>query len=151
MDLLSGSGDTSVWHDLVRRILSWFPTFADIRVLESIQSASSFDPNAVSVEQVMKWYNHFQDTKFVQEREKIRTLLEKQMSYSGSSQYLDVLARGAIWDSLSFTGMDLDSTTRYMKLYTQDMDKKIQSVLNIVPTADLQNKARETLRTLIGK
>lgn len=99
----------------------------------------------------MKWYNRFQDTKFIQEREKIRLLLEDHITTGSGRAYLDVLARGALWDSLSSSGVKLDSSLHYMKLYTQDMDKKIQSVLNVVPTAELQNKARETLRSIIGK
>jgi hypothetical protein len=136
------------WHDIVRSILKYIPGFQDIRVLEDILEASTSISTDVSVDGVMRWYQRFQDTKFVQERENIRALLEQSVqTQSGASRYLETLARSALWDRMSFSGMELKSADTYINTYAKEVDKTLQGVLRVVPASELQNKARETLRS----
>ncbi len=64
-------------------------------------------------------------------------------------EYLDVLARASIWDSLASSGVTLESTKILLRSYTNNMDSRIKNVLNVIPVKELETKARETLRTLI--
>ncbi len=97
-----------------------------------------------------EWYQHFQDTKFVQERENIRLLFLKGLEKSdNTSAYLESFARSAIWDSLAFSGMSLQSTDVLITRYSASFDERIKNVLNIIPVKELESKARETLRSLI--
>jgi hypothetical protein len=75
----------------------------------------------------MHWYQHLQDTKFIQERESIRILLEKEFqNQSSGSIYIEALARSALWDRMSFSGMELKSADMYINMYAKEVDKKIQ-------------------------
>jgi len=59
-------------------------------------------------EQFLGIYQKIQDTKFVQEREKLRTYIGSHSEALGlNSEQLQVLTRGAVWDQLSFSGMTL--------------------------------------------
>lgn len=98
-------------------------------------------------EYVLKWYQRFQDTDFVEQRENIRTTLVH--TWTHGDEMIDVLARGALWDRMSFSGMTLKGTDALIGQYIDTLDAKIQGVLNVVPAAELQNKAKETLRNLM--
>lgn len=62
---------------------------------------------------------------------------------------IDTMVRGAIWDKMSYSGVTLGAADTLIKQYTDTLDTQVRSVLNVVPVSELQNKARETLRTLI--
>jgi len=149
LSLLSGTKEyATYWHDIVRSILKYIPGFQDIRGLEDILRASTAISTDISVDGVMRWYQRFQDTKFVQERENIRILLQNQVAAGSSgSIYLETLARSALWDRMSFSGMDLKSADTYINTYAKEVDKTLQGVLRVVPASELQSKARETLRS----
>lgn len=132
----------------VRWILSFFDSFRDIKIIESIEGASLEDTMTnIPKEYLLKWYQRFQDKNLVQQRENIRKLVIH--TWTSWDDYIDAIARGAIWDKMSFSGMTLQSTDALIGTYAKNIDAKIQWVLNVVPVSELQNKAKETLRTLL--
>ncbi len=103
-------------------------------------------PDAV----LLEWYQRFQDKKFIQERENLRLLISERIKTSTDlSPYIESFARGALWDSMSFSGMNLESAKTLLESYTESLDERIKNVLNVVPISDLESKARETLRSLV--
>lgn len=99
---------------------------------------------------LLEWYQRFQDKKFVQERENIRLLLSERIQNNQNlTPYIESIARGALWDSMAFSGINLDSTKTLLESYSRNMDERIRNVINVVPVSELQSKARETLRSLI--
>ena len=63
--------------------------------------------------------------------------------------FLEVFARGAIWDSTAFSGMTLKSANILVQEYANTIDSRIKNVLNMVPVNELEFKAKETLRSLL--
>jgi hypothetical protein len=151
LERLNGTfGLGSFWDGFVRFFLKQIPLFSDIRLMEQIRWIWKYTPESISIEDAMHWYQHLQDTKFIQERESIRILLEKEFqNQSSGSIYIEALARSALWDRMSFSGMELKSADIYINMYAKEVDKKIQWVLRVIPASELQNKARETLRSLL--
>lgn len=71
--LLAGKSSMhSVWDSFVRWILSFFSPFDGIGVLSAISSGNISDIANMPQMLVMKWYQAFQSTDFVQERDQFR-------------------------------------------------------------------------------
>ncbi len=99
---------------------------------------------------LLEVYQHFQDSKFVQERDAIRMkLIESFNKAKDPSPFIDALSRSAIWDTISFSWMSLSWANLIINEYTSKIDARIKNVLNIVPVKELESKAKETLRNLI--
>jgi hypothetical protein len=95
-------------------------------------------------------YQKLQDTKFVQERDKLRAYITSQSDVIWlDGDYIQTFTRGAIWDQLSFSGVTLAWAEGMITNYTKTLDTQMQSVMRLIPVWDLENKARETLRQLI--
>lgn len=137
----------NIWDRFVRWILSFFSAFKDIKILESLGNMDAKNMVDIPKEYILKWYQRFQDTKFVQERENIRTLITK--TWTSWDTYIDAIARGALWDKMNFSWMTLKSADTLIGTYAKTIDTKIQWVLNVVPVPELQSKAKETLRSLL--
>jgi hypothetical protein len=149
--LLSGSSEVSSYYDrLIRWILSLMPGFGDIRIFESIQDLSLDRTQDITEENLLRAYQYVQDKKFVQERERIRTLLiERWRASNKGSVYLESLGRGALWDSIGFSGMTLESANALGREYAKTLNQNIDTVLGVIPLRDLDTRARETLRSLV--
>jgi FecR protein len=149
--LLSGWSEVSSYYDrLIRWILSLMPGFGDIRIFESIQDLSLDRAQDITEENLLRAYQYVQDKKFVQERERIRTLLiEKWKASNKGSIYLESLGRGALWDSIGFSGMTLESANTLGREYAKTLNQNIDTVLGVIPLRDLDTRARETLRSLV--
>jgi hypothetical protein len=136
-----------IWDRFVRWLLSFFDGFRDIQVLESLQNIDTNKLWSIPKEYILKWYQRFQNIEFVEEREKIRTIITK--TWTEWDDYIDAIARGAIWDKMSFSGLTLGSADELARRYAKTLDSSIEWVLKVVPISDLENKAKETLRTLM--
>ena len=112
----------------MRWILSFIPTFDDLAVLESLLSeVPGLENIEIPTEQILSVYQKFQDTYFVQEREKIRTYIESQSgSLALPTEYIQTFTRGAIWDSMSYSGMTLSGAEGMMKSYTKSLDAQLR-------------------------
>jgi len=150
LDKLSGK-TWGLWDSFVRWILSFIPTFADLAILESLLSeVPGFENITIPKEKILALYQKIQDTKFVQERDKIRTYIRSQSESLGfDDSYLQTFTRGAIWDQVSFSGMTLQGAEYMVQDYTKTLGAQVQSVMRSIPTGELNTKARETLRQLI--
>lgn len=142
---------TNIWDRFVRWVLSFIPLFDQIKHFELLLSdTASFGELHIPKQQILGIYQKLQDTKFVQEREKIRTYI---YNNSGSVQlgweYFDTFARGAVWDTISFTWLTLTWAEKLLDDYTSTLDTQIQSVIRVIPISELENKARETFREMI--
>ena len=69
------SGIRALWEKIVSSMLSWFPGFGDISLYQSLQN-QDIVPN-IPTEKLLEIYQRFQDTKFVQERDRIREIIAK--------------------------------------------------------------------------
>ncbi len=98
--LLAGkSSMLGVWDDFVRWILSWFAPFHDISVFAVISSGDISNIVNIPEAMVMKWYQAFQSTDFVQERDQFRgAILSIQDRFTNGDQIIESLTRGAMWD-----------------------------------------------------
>ncbi len=122
LDILREARGVYDWF--VRWILSFFGAFRDIQVVESLEKAISGSTIEIPREYALKWYQRFQDTDFVEQRENIRATLIH--TWTHGDEMIDTLARGAIWDRISFSGMTLQSTDALIKQYITSLDTKIQ-------------------------
>jgi hypothetical protein len=78
LDKLSGK-TSNIWDRFVRWILSFVPTFAELELLESLLSeVPGLENIKIPKEQLLGMYQKLQDTKFVQERDKVRTYISSQ-------------------------------------------------------------------------
>ena len=72
-DLLAGAAHIgNIWDRFVRWILSFFSSFDSISVISSISSGDLANIANMPQAMVMKWYQSFQSTDFVQERDQFR-------------------------------------------------------------------------------
>lgn len=145
LGLLKQAG--SIWDRFVRWVLSFFGAFQDIQILETLSNPDGSKVMNMPKEYLLKWYQRFQDGQFIEERENIRAIVAK--TWNGWDEYIDAIARGAIWDKISFSGMTLESSDALITTYTKKLDDAAKWVLKVVPVSDLQNKAKETLRNLL--
>jgi hypothetical protein len=70
-------------------------------------------------------------------------------TWNGWDEYIDAIARGAIWDKISFSGMMLESSDALISSYAKKLDESAKWVLKVVPISELETKAKETLRSLL--
>lgn len=150
INILSGQS-SNYWDRFVRWILSFIPKFDELSILESLVLKKwSLNDLDISKEHILSIYQKLQDTKFVQERDSLRSYLEsKWTSIWMSSDQFQVFTRGALWDAITFSGITLQWADSMVKDYTKTLDAQIQSVMRVVPVGELDSKARETLRQLI--
>ncbi len=85
---------TTLWNKFVRYVLSFFPTFDDIDDFSRLASFSPDDLSNISNESLLRWYQYFQDKKFVQERENIRKIFQARIQTTKElTPYLETFAR----------------------------------------------------------
>lgn len=98
----------------------------------------------------MRLYQGFQDTNFIQQRDKIRAYIQtrsENLNFSG--ELLQTFTRGAVWDAITFSGVTLSGTNAFLQKSKVDLSTKMQNVLDVVEFQDLELKAKETLRNLV--
>jgi hypothetical protein len=150
VDMLSGKS-WGLADQFVRWLLSFLPTFSDLAVLEWLLSdVPGFDQVKIPKEKILGLYQKLQDTKFVQERDRIRIYIEREKSTLAlGEEYIQTLTRSAIWDQMASSGIILDGAASMVDEYKQTLDTQLQWVLKVIPVRDLESKARETLRQLV--
>jgi hypothetical protein len=149
LDYFSESSRT-LWWRFVAFILSWFDAFRNIELYKNLSQNSLASLSDMPEKYLLEVYQHFQDSKFVQERDAIRMkLIESFKKAKDPSPFIDALSRSAIWDTISFSWMSLSWANLIITEYTSKIDARIKNVLNIVPVKELESKAKETLRNLI--
>jgi hypothetical protein len=140
----------SLWGWFVQNIVSKMEAFKSLQVIQMIQSENSTAVIDIPEKYILEWYQHFQDKKFVQEREAIRTLFSENFKdLKNPSPYIESLARWAIWDRIAFSGMSLNSANQLIDEYSTLLDARIKNVLKAIPINELEQKSKETLRTLL--
>lgn len=150
VDVLSGKS-WGLWDRFVRWILSFVPTFDDLALLQSLVGDIPWLENIeIPREQFMRVYQKLQDTKFVQERDTLRSYIAGHSGSLGfSTDDMETFLRGAVWDSLSSSGMTLDGAQALFQDYSANLSTQVQWVLRVVPLRDLESRAQETLRQLV--
>ena len=118
--LLAGTDAAfGLWDKFVRWILSPFSTFQDIQVFESIQSGI-IEGVTIPQDILMKWYQSFQSTDFIQERDRMRgTIISLKDTFTNGDQIIENLTRGAIWDVTVASGMTLANTQSLLEAYAK--------------------------------
>lgn len=117
---------------MVGSILAQFPAFSDIPLYKDILQKSSSDIwNTVAPEKILGLYQQFQDKKFVQERDWLRGILQKDISqFKNQKEYLNMLLNASIWDAMSFSGVELKNTRALLENPLGTFDSTVSNALN---------------------
>jgi len=117
---------------LVASILAHFPAFSDIPLYKDILQKSSLNAwSTVAPEKVLGLYQQFQDKKFVQERDWLRGILKKDISkFKNQNEYLNMLINASIWDTMSFSGLELKNTHTLLENPLGTLDNTVSNALN---------------------
>ncbi len=70
--LVGKSSIVNIWDRFVRWILSWFSAFRDIDIITAMNIGDISYLKNLPQNTIMKWYQTFQSTDFVQERDTFR-------------------------------------------------------------------------------
>lgn len=127
VDVLSGKSG-GLLDRFVRWILTFIPTFDDLALLQSLTAdIPGLENLEIPREQFMRIYQKLQDTKFVQERDALRTYIQNHTeSLDFSPADMETFLRGALWDSLSFSGMTLEGAQGLFQDYSQNLSTQVQ-------------------------
>ena len=107
----SSGGVFDMWDRFMRWVLSFFPGFDAIPTLSAISSDNISDMANLPVSTVMRWYQSFQSTDFVQERDQFRgVIISLSDNFTNGDQIIESLTRGAIWDMMVSSGTTLQNT-----------------------------------------
>jgi hypothetical protein len=107
----SSGGIFDLWDRFMRWVLSFFSGFDAIRTLSVINSGNISDIGGLSQATVMRWYQSFQSTDFVQERDQFRgVIISLRDQFTGGDQIIESLTRGAMWDMMASSGASLQHT-----------------------------------------
>ncbi len=110
--LLAGKSEVSnIWDRFVRWMLSFFSGFDSISVLSTISSGNITGMADIPSALVMRWYQSFQSTDFVQERDQFRgAIVSLRDDFTNGDQIIESLTRGAMWDMIVSSGATLQNT-----------------------------------------
>ena len=107
----SSGGIFDLWDRFMRWVLSFFPSFDAIPTLSAISSGDFANMTGISQTSMMRWYQSFQSTDFVQERDQFRgAIVSISDQLTNGDQIIESLTRGAMWDMLASTGTTLQNT-----------------------------------------
>ena len=107
----SSGGVFDMWDRFMRWVLSFFPGFDAIPTLSAISSGNISDMANLPVSTVMRWYQSFQSTDFVQERDQFRgVIISLSDNFTNGDQIIESLTRGAMWDMMVSSGTTLQNT-----------------------------------------
>lgn len=107
----SSGGIFDLWDRFMRWVLSFFPSFDGIPTLSAISSGDLANMTGISQTSMMRWYQSFQSTDFVQERDQFRgAIISIRDQLTNGDQVIESLTRGAMWDMLASTGATLQNT-----------------------------------------
>jgi FecR protein len=135
----STGGIFDLWDRLMRWILSFFSGFDAIRVLSSIHTGDLTNMTNMPQATLMKWYQSFQSTDFVQERDQFRwAIISLESQLPGGDHLIESLTRGAMWDMMSSSGATLQNTRWLLDTYARKtgttLDMLISGAKNIDPS-----------------
>lgn len=110
--LLTGNPNmATIWDRFVRWVLSFFRGFDSIATLSVISSGNLTNIANISQASMMRWYQAFQSTDFVQERDQFRgAIVALRDQLTGGDRIIESLTRGAMRDMLASTGATLQNT-----------------------------------------
>ncbi|MBC7503707.1 FecR domain-containing protein [Candidatus Gracilibacteria bacterium] len=136
--LLTGKSDMSnIWDQFVRWILSFFSGFDSISLFSAIASGNISDIANLPTTLVTRWYQSFQSTDFVQERDQLRgVIISLRDNIINGDQIIESLTRGAMWDIVSSSGMTLQYTKQLLDTYAQDTGTTLDQLIGVVKKID---------------
>lgn len=83
-----------IWGRFVQSILSWFDAFHGLDIMSALNQDNIGAMANIPTKYLLEWYQHFQDTKFVQQRESIRMMISEASKNAGTPiPYIESLAR----------------------------------------------------------
>ncbi|MBC7498513.1 FecR domain-containing protein [Candidatus Gracilibacteria bacterium] len=127
----STGGIFDLWDRFVRWILSFFSGFDAIRTLSVISSGNISDIGGLSQATVMRWYQSFQSTDFVQERDQFRgVIISLRDQFTGGDQIIESLTRGAMWDMMSASGAPLQNSKGLLDTYAKKTGTTLDSLIS---------------------
>jgi FecR protein len=108
----SSGGIFDIWDRFVRWILSFFSGFDSISTLSAISSGDIARIADLPQATVMRWYQTFQSTDFVQERDQFRgAIVSLRDKFTRGDQIIESLMRGSLWDMMAHSGASLQYTS----------------------------------------
>jgi FecR protein len=133
----SSGGIFDLWDRFVRWILSFFPSFEAITTLSAISSWDLENMTGISLSSMMRWYQSFQSTDFVQERDQFRgAIVSIRGQLTNGDQIIESLTRGAMWDMMSASGLTLTNTRGLLDTYAKKTGTTLDSLISRIKTLD---------------
>jgi hypothetical protein len=127
----SSGGVFDMWDRFMRWVLSFFPGFDAIPTLSAISSGNISDMANLPVSTVMRWYQSFQSTDFVQERDQFRgVIVSLQSKLTGGDQIIESLTRGAMWDMMVSSGTTLENTRGLLDTYARKTGTTLDTLIS---------------------
>jgi FecR protein len=129
--LAHSSGDIfDIWDRFVRWILSFFSGFDSIATLSAIHSGDMSRISELPLSTVMRWYQTFQSTDFVQERDQFRgAIVSLRDKFTRGDQIIESLMRGSLWDITTASGASLHYTRGLLDTYAQESNTTVEALV----------------------
>jgi hypothetical protein len=144
----SSGGVFDFWDRFVRWILSFFPSFEAITTLSAISSGDLANMTGISLSSMMRWYQSFQSTDFVQERDQFRgAIVSIRGQLTNGDQIIESLTRGAMWDMMSASGLTLTNTRGLLDTYAKKTGTTVEILTSGIKNLDT-SKITESGRTI---
>ncbi len=133
----SSGGVLDLWDRFVRWILSFFSGFDSITTLSAINSGDISRIAELPQATVMRWYQTFQSTDFVQERDQFRgAIITLRDNFTNGDQIIDSLMRGSLWDMTSSSGASLRYTRGLLDTYAQKSNTTVEALVSGLKNLD---------------
>jgi FecR protein len=145
----SSGGILDLWDRFVRWILSFFSGFDSIATLSAIHSGDISRIVDLPQATVMRWYQTFQSTDFVQERDQFRgAIISLRDQFTHGDQIIESLMRGSLWDMTTASGDSLHYTRGLLDAYAQKSGTTLETLVSGIKTIDT-NTITESGKRLI--
>ena len=127
----SSGGIFDFWDRFIRWVLSFFSGFDSITTISTISSGNLANIANISQTSMMRWYQSFQSTDFVQERDQFRwAIISLQDQLTGGDQVIESLTRGAMWDMLASSGVTLQNTKWLLDAYSRKKGTTLDTIMS---------------------
>jgi hypothetical protein len=85
----------------------------------------------------MRWYQTFQSTDFIQERDQFRgAILSLRDKFIGGDKIIDNMMRGSLWDITSSSGVSLRYTRGLLDFYAQKSNSTVDALVSGLKSID---------------